>query len=235
MTIPRELHLPSPAPGVAQRQQVDYLEPAPSLVRRELLGQMSKSDSQTHWLERISTDNGRSWSSATPLEGVVRETPEGGIVHYPPAIHHHPHTARTYRFSMMRQWPGLPCFTYTHRNKHAHPLVDHTFVTEGDAAPVLLRYEQGADYNPDQPFDPAYTDHNIAYRGVGVDFGPDGSVWHPVVCNRPGQAIGQAGLVLFRLDPKAECCAHPTASRSTLMSPGAACWSLTWPGCKTVG
>lgn len=201
MTVVRELYLPSPGKGIAQRSKIEYAFAGDSLVRRELLSQMSKSDSQTDWYERISDDNGRSWSDPTPIANMVRDTPEGGIVTFPALTMHHPHTKKSHHFSMIRQWPGLPCYTYTHSKGHAHPLVDHTLVTVDGGKPVTLKYEDGDSFDPGNPFNEDFLHSNIAYHGVGyAASATDGSAWFPVVCNRPGQAIGQAGVVLFRLD-----------------------------------
>ena len=57
---------------------------------------------------------------------------------------------------------------------------DHVFVSEDDGPSRLLRYEAGADYDPQEPFRPEFLDHNQAYLGNAPAFAPDGTVYFPV-------------------------------------------------------
>lgn len=206
--VHRELYYPSPGPGVAQWLRPAYADTG--LARAEILTTSSSSDAYVGWEIRHSPDNGRTWSAPQPIEGVVQDTPAGGIVTYPAAAHFDPASGRGHRFFMVRQWPGLPCYSYNWGGgEHAHPCVDHVFVSEDDGPPMLLRYEDGADYDPENPFDPAYLQANRGYYGSAPTFGDDGTVYFPI----SGAGESQDGVVLFRRDP-ADGQWHPSNCRS---------------------
>lgn len=193
--VNRQLYYSSPGRGVASWLSVAYR--GAGLTRVETLTTSTKSDAYRNWQRRQSEDNGRTWSPAQPLDGVVRETKAGGIVEYPSSEIYDPVAKRTYRFSMVRQWPGLPCYTFDWKSGR-HPMVEHVFVSENDGPPRLLRYEDGADYDPAQPFDPAYLNANKAYLGGNPpSFAPDGTVYLPVCLTTPERT----GVILFRRDP----------------------------------
>lgn len=212
--VSRQLYNSSPGRGVASWLSVAYR--GAGLTRVETLTTSAKSDAYRNWQRRQSEDNGRTWSPPQPLDGVVRETKAGGIVEYPSSEIYDPVTKRSYRFFMMRQWPGSPCYTYDRK-----AWVDHVFVAEEDGPPRLLRYENGADYDPANPFDPAYLHANKAYFGNAPAFAPDGTVYFPVAT--PG------GVILFRRDktsgewrPSNRCPISPTLSSRGLLEPEAA-------------
>jgi len=194
----REPVLPAPGPGKAQWLNVAYAE-ARGLTL-EGIGRISgTSDAYYDWTRRVSVDNGLTWSAPELIPDVVRETPDGGVVDYPSSPHFDPGSGRAYRFVMRRQWPGNKAYTYNWET-HRHPLVDHVFVCEENGPPQLLRYEDGADFNPAAPFDPAFLNANQAYLGNSPAFAPDGTVYFPVTCEQSGTVPGQAGMVLFRRD-----------------------------------
>lgn len=222
----RELYYASPGPGVAQ-----WLTPAyagSGLARAEILTTSSESDAYRGWVRRASPDDGRSWGALQPIPDVVRETREGGIVVYPSHPWREPASGRSYRFFMQRQWPGAPCYTYQWKN-HQHAMRDHVFVSENDGPARLLRYEPGADYRPDQPFDPAFLNANVAYFGNAPAAVGDGTVLYPVCIARPEGAIGTGGVCLFRRDPASGdwhasnvCPIDPAWSSRGLLEPEAA-------------
>lgn len=191
--VSREPYFPPPGPGVACWLNASYA--GPGLERVETLSQSTQSDAYRNWRRRQSEDNGKTWSPPKPIDGVVRETDDGGIVEYPSSPIFDPQEKHSYRFFMVRQWPGLPCYTYD--AKHGRPpFVDHVLVSEDGGPPRLLRYEDGADWNPQRPFDPAYLQANKAYMGNAPAFAPDGAAYYPVCV--PAQ--GSAGVILFRRD-----------------------------------
>ncbi|MBI3987556.1 MAG: exo-alpha-sialidase [Lentisphaerae bacterium] len=213
--VNRQLYYSSPGRGVASWLSVWYA--GAGLTRVENLRTSAQSDAYRNWQRRQSEDNGRTWSPPQPLDGVVQETKAGGIVEYPSHPIYDPVTKRSYRFFMVRQWPGLPCYTYD--SKHAW--VDHVFVSEDGGPPRLLRYEDGADLSPANPFDPAYLHANKAYFGNAPAFAPDGTVYFPVAT--------RAGVILFRRDqasgewrPSNGCPISPDLSSRGLIEPEAA-------------
>lgn len=210
----RELHCPSPGPGVAL-----WLNPAyaanTGLVREEILTRSSRSDAYVDWQRRRSEDNGRTWSEPEPIKDVVRDTAAGGIVVYASHAYHDPASGRGYRFNMMRQWPGQRVYSGAY--------VDHVFVSEDEGPLRLLRYEPGADYNPDEPFEREFLDHNHAYCGNAPAFAPDGTVYFPVCI------IRDRSVVLMRRDaasgqwrPSNPCAIASHLSSRGLLEPEAA-------------
>ena len=66
--------------------------------------------------------------------------------------------------------------------------VDHSLMVvqkDGSEEPSieLIKYEEGADYNPDRWRDPAYTDHNRAYMGNAVDVLENGEIIFPIAAD----------------------------------------------------
>ncbi|MBI2441924.1 MAG: exo-alpha-sialidase [Lentisphaerae bacterium] len=218
----RELYYPAPGPGVAI-----WLTPAyvgQGLTRAELISASAADDAYVDWQHRQSADNGRTWSSPKLLPGVVQETPAGGIVIYPSHPIYDPRSGRSYRFNMMRQWPGQPCYTYNFATGK-HRCFDHVFVTENDGPMRLLRYEEGADYQPDNPFDPTYLHTNQAYFGNAPAFGANGTIYYPICL----VGHGKDGVYLFRREPASgewvpsnRCGISPELSSRGLLEPEAA-------------
>ncbi len=193
----REPYLPAAGEDRAQWCHVSYVDGA--RTRREVLRTSGTSDAYQDWQERRSADNGRTWSAPVPLADVVRQHRDGGIVTFPNGHHFDPVLGIAYEKIMRRLWPGLPVFTFSWRD-HQHPFNDHAFVRE-NGREVLLRYEDGPEFDPDDPFAPAFSRANRAYQGVGIAFAADGTAYHPLVCQPAGRTHTTGGVVLMRRDP----------------------------------
>ena len=202
--LERELYLPAAGPDAARWCAVHYLDAGGT--REEILRVSSASDTYLDWEARRSADNGRTWSHPEPIPGVVQRLPGGGLVTYPGGCDVDPHSGIRYTGRMRRLWPGNEPFTFVWKD-HAHPCTDHCFVVEhhpdGSVVERLLRFEDGPDWDVDNPFEPAFAACNQAYFGNGFAFGVDGSVYLPLVCRvaEPGPGMDPAGLVLMRRDP----------------------------------
>ena len=66
--------------------------------------------------------------------------------------------------------------------------VDHSLLAvrqdgSDQRAVELINYEEGADYDPDHWRDPAYTDHNRAYLGCGVEVLDNGEILFPIAAD----------------------------------------------------
>lgn len=201
--LARERYLPPASLDSALWCTVSYVDG--DLTREEIHRASSASDAYLSWQRRTSADNGRTWSPLEPLEEVVRRLPGGGMVTYPCGTEFEPVLGLRYDRRMRRLWPGKEPYTYEW-GTHEHPFNDHTFVVEvaadGTVTEKLLRYEDGPDWDPANPFDPGFCQSNRAYLGVSFAFAPDGTVYYPVVCHpqdRPGHNEG--GVVLMRRDP----------------------------------
>ena len=201
--LPRETHLPPAGPDSALWCTVSYTDGA--LTREEIHRASSASDAYLAWERRTSPDNGRTWSPLTALEDVVQRLPGGGLVTYPGGTQFEPVLGRRYDRRMRRLWPGQEPYTYEW-GTHEHPFNDHTFVVEtgadGISTEKLLRYEDGPDWDPTDPFDADFCQTNRAYLGVSLAFAPDGTVYYPVVCHpRQRPSHNEGGVVLMRRDP----------------------------------
>jgi len=201
--LPRREYLPPLAPDTAQFCTISYVDG--DLTREELRRAASSSDAYHQWQRRTSADNGRTWSDLEPLPDVVQRLPGGGLVTYPCGTEYEPVLAIRYDRRMRRLWPGMEPYTYKWSG-HQHPFNDHTFAVEtaadGAVTEKLLRYEDGPDWNPADPFDEEFCRTNRAYGGVSFAFAPDGTVYYPLVCQpRDGGSHTTGGVVLMRRDP----------------------------------
>ena len=197
--LPRELYLPPAGDDKAQWMTICYIDGA--LTREEVHSTSGESDAYFGFVRRISTDNGRTWSTPQPIPNVTQQLPDGGMADYPGNTIFDPALGIAYQKRMLRTWPGMKLYTYNWSD-HEHPYSDHTFVVE-NGVDRLMRYEDGPDYDPERPFDPAFTVTNRAYYGVGMALGSDGAAYFPIVCFKPGAefSYNRAGLVLMRRDP----------------------------------
>lgn len=199
--LPREVYLPAAGENTAQWCSVSLMDG--NGTREEIHRTSGESDAYHDFMRRVSTDNGRTWSDVTVMEGVTRQLPEGGIVTYPGGHHYDRVLGVAYEKRMRRIWPGMKIYTFNWGGK-GHPFNDHTFIAENGETEKLLRYEDGPEFDAGNPFDPSFCRTNRAYFGVGMAFGRDGSAYHPIVCHTdPGpESFTTGGLVLMRRDPQ---------------------------------
>lgn len=169
------------------------------LEREEIHKSSSDSDNYQHWRVRRSPDNGRTWSTEEEIADVNVQLPAGGIVTYPGAPQYDAPSSRQYRISIKRIWPGNPIYTFVWKG-HNHPFYDHVLLGENEGPAHCLRYEEGPDFDPENPFDPAFGASNRAYRGQSVCSNSTGQVFHPMVCYKQGEDyhFTRGGVVLMR-------------------------------------
>lgn len=196
--LPRSEYLPAAGQDLAQWCQVSYTDG--QLTRREVLRTSGASDAYHDWYARLSSDNGRTWSDPEPIPGVVCQLDDGGMVTYPCGHQFEPVLGISYQKMMRRLWPGLEVYTFRWGD-HRHPFNDHTFVQE-NGREVLLRYEEGPDYDPDNPFGERFCRTNRAYHGVGMAFDANGTAYYALVCRPAGRDHSTGGVVLMRRDPQ---------------------------------
>jgi len=169
------------------------------LEREEIHKSSSDSDNYQHWRVRRSPDNGRTWSTEEEIANVNVQWPAGGIVTYPGAPQHDARNNRLFRISMKRIWPGNPIYTFNWKD-HSHPFYDHVLLSENEGPARCLRYEEGPDFDSDNPFEPAFGKSNRAYRGQSICCDQTGKAFHPMVCYHQGKDyhFNRGGLVLMR-------------------------------------
>ena len=201
--LPRTQYLPPAGEDAALWCTVAYIDG--HRTREEIWRMSSKGDTYLDNRRRVSHDNGRTWTDTDSIDGdVIQDLPEGGIVTYPPASQYDTRTGILYRRLMRRIWPGNKPYTFEWKGG-AHPFNDHVFMVEEDGTEQLLRYEDGPDYNPDNPFDPIFCTTNRAYAGQNIAVAEDGTAYFPMVCYRQGEdySFTQGGVVLMRRDVSA--------------------------------
>lgn len=206
--IERSVYIEADAPGTAVlMSSIGYT--GAGLEREEILKNSSASDNYRNWRVRYSNDNGRSWNREAEIGEVNVQSDTGGIVSYPGRPEWDDLGQRLYRVSMKRIWPEDPIYTFSWKD-HKHPFHDHVLLSEDDGALQCLRYEEGPDFDPENPFDPTFGAANRAYRGQSICFDASGHAFHPMVCYRRGDAysFNEGGLVLMRRDEKGEW--HPS-------------------------
>jgi hypothetical protein len=201
--LPRELYMPPAGKDLCQMCCVSYA--GGDLTREEILCTETegRSDAPTDHLRRVSHDNGRTWSTPLSIEDTVnRQLDGGGIADSCGAGMFDPRLGILYQVRLRRIWPGMKLYTYNWAN-HEHSFNDHTFIVENHSVEKMLRYEDGPDYDPDRPFDPAFCNANRAYPGTSIAFARDGSAYYGIVCYRQGKeySFNRGGVRLMRRDP----------------------------------
>lgn len=209
--IERSVYVEADAPGTAVLMGgIGYT--GAGLQREEILKNSSESDNYQNWRVRYSDDNGRTWNREAEIDEVNVQLDAGGIVSYPGRPEWDALGQRLYRVSMKRIWPGNPIYTFSWKD-HKHPFHDHVLLSEDDGPLQCLRYEEGPDFDPEHPFDPAFGAANRAYRGQSICFDDEGGAFHPMVCYRRGDAysFNEGGVVLMRRDESGAW--HPSNMR----------------------
>jgi hypothetical protein len=221
--LKRDIYMPLGGHGQCTSVGVTYV--GGGLVREETWCLLDEDDAPKQPLRRRSPDNGRTWEFPIALsEETAFDRPDGGVLHHPSKVWD-PAADRTLVFDMIREWPGVPLYTMNWQTME-HPFVDHCFVDSGEG-PVLMRYEDGDDRDPDSPFKRGYLDANRAYYGNPLLL-PDGRGFFPMVCYRQakGYSFNAGGLVLMRREsvdapwlPSNQVYIDPAVSSRGLLEP----------------
>lgn len=194
--LPREVYMPlGGAKGQTASVGVSYIDDKGT--REEFWCLLDEDDAPKQPLIRRSHDNGKTWTFPVAV-GDKRnlQLPGGGFLEHRSPFYD-PGTRSTVEMVMLRQWPGLPIHTMNWETME-HPFVDHCLIAE-DGKEIQMRYEDGAIYDPDNPFDPDYLNTNRSYHGY-PEFLPDGRAFYPMICYRQGKSysFNAGGLVLMR-------------------------------------
>jgi hypothetical protein len=226
--LPRETYLPPAGRDTALWCSVSYIDG--KLTREELWKTSGESDAYLGNRRRVSADNGRTWSAPVSIEAeVVQDLPGGGMVTYPGGSHLDRRTGIRFERRLRRMWPGRKAYDFDWAGGN-HPFNDHVFVVE-DGHEQLLGYEEGPDFEPDDPFAAGFRDRNRAYPGQSFAFAPgqDPTVYYPMVCYGEGSAPPRAGgVVLMRREadgrwlPSTQRYLDPALTSRGLLEPDAA-------------
>jgi hypothetical protein len=181
VTVTKQLYRQHTQAREAPLASVAYVGSA--LQRREVQAEESQSDVGSNVRARWSNDNGRTWTAFTSLQpsnnvdygGVTVWEGEGPSVYDP--------CAGVLVQAWLRQIVvgGLyHCFTYSRYSRD----LGHTW-----SRPQPLRYEGGAEFDPQDPQSAKFLDHNEGYFGNNLLVRKDGTLAHVLAhCNAPGDA-----------------------------------------------
>lgn len=220
--VERSLYMPYPAEGHSYWVALGYSGPQ-GLDRYEIRTLQIQDDVYQDAMIRSSADNGRTWSSFVPYtERRLRH--KQGWAREPYIMHwcYDPAAKRMVRTILMRTHQGDPTAA------GIKTYYDHTlWQTSADNgrtwdAPRLLRYEAGAEYDPERFDDDAFLQHNQAYSGYTLIPLTDGriatAICLPVTLpNEQGQSekVTGAACCMGRWNPAAQTydwtCASPVA------------------------
>ncbi|MBN1350904.1 exo-alpha-sialidase [candidate division KSB1 bacterium] len=197
--LSRKLYLPPAGENEARWCTVSYIDD--KLTRLEVHRTSGESDTYLNYAQRVSHDNGKTWTPLSPIEGVTRQLPEGGLVTYPGRYFYDPGLKILYQLRMRRFWPGNDVYTFNWGGEHA--FVNQVFVLE-NSVEKQLRYEAGPEYEPENPFAHEFLERNRAYFGTNIAIARDGTAFLPMVCYKHGDeySLNRGGVVLMRRDPE---------------------------------
>ncbi|MBN1590926.1 MAG: exo-alpha-sialidase [Pirellulales bacterium] len=179
-TVKRELCQSHPKPRVAVFVSQRYVGPAGQL--EETVSFMAKSDTPYKPKRRRSSDNGRTWSVFEPIPEIVTHVNGTRICWTPLPMIYDPSSK-----ALVAVW--------LRQTKHKGTYYNHCFIrlsrdfghTWGE--PQLLHYEEGADFDPKDPFNPDFLNHNVAYFPTNLYLRRDGSLLLSLsCCNVPDDA-----------------------------------------------
>jgi hypothetical protein len=183
-------------PKAAALVSVQYV--GPGLQRREVHANEVASDVGGDIRARWSEDNGRTWSAFAPMQPSNNVTYAGVTVWEGECCNAFDATSGLLVQLWLRQIEvkGIyHCFTYVRTSTDA----GRTWST-----PEPLRYEDGDQFDPAAPLDPAFLNHNEGYPGNSILRLADGSLVVALAhANAPGdpkndQRPWRMGSVLFR-------------------------------------
>jgi len=181
--VTAEIYRPARNDNVTENYSRRYLD-RDGLRMVEHMSTMSKSDFNDTTVRRFSEDNGRTWSDWEQVEdvsddsrnqGVHQLTHTGGASVWNP-VHRHTVSFRGNRIwkdgseaAKQRYWSG---------DSGAMPI--HSFITvadeNGEVYTELVKYQDGADFDPDNWLDPDFFYRNVCFAFGNVEVASDGDI-----------------------------------------------------------
>ncbi|MHB8952219.1 MAG: sialidase family protein [Pirellulaceae bacterium] len=195
VTVQKQLYRQHVRPREAPLASVTYV--GPNLERRETQAEEVESDVGANVRARWSPDNGRTWTEFVPVQPSNNVDYAGVTVWEGEGTSIYDATAGVLLQSWLRQIvvDGLyHCFTYSRYSRD----LGRTW-----SQPQPLRYEAGVPFDPRDPKNPSFLDHNESYPGNNLLVRADGTIAFVVAhANAPGdprnnQRPWRMGSVLF--------------------------------------
>lgn len=160
VSVRKELYRKHPRPQAAARASRNYV--GPNLELREVQSLEILDDVGEDFSARWSTDNGRTWSTPEPLQASNNVDYRGVTVWEGGTAATYDPTSRRLVQIWLRQikHAGLyHCFSYWRTS---------TDLGRTWSEPVLLRYENGDEFDPRNPLNESFLNHNEGYPGNNV-------------------------------------------------------------------
>ena len=188
-TVQQELYAKAPDERTAEIRSQRYVN-GTGLKRVEHRSLQRESDWSNADFERFSEDNGRTWGEWQDVHARSFETRGGDEINtYDGAETYNPRLGHFVSLGMRR------VFFDGHTKAYERfwgcgeaSFVDHSLIVvrqDGSdmRASELVKYEDGADYDPENWRDPAYINHNRAYFGCGVEVLDSGDILFAICAN----------------------------------------------------
>ncbi|HBN85118.1 MAG TPA: hypothetical protein DDZ89_14890 [Clostridiales bacterium] len=185
-SVKREVFEKSPGKNKAPSHSFAYLGQGFTKIHKRCVAY--EGDYTNEAYERISPDNGHTWSSWKDVyanlikkkeQGEVLwvETPVTGTYN---KVHDH-----YVSLNMQRLFPHGHHEDYRLLWSGVKGTIDHTYLDISKDlktwnTPQLVKYENGANYDEDNWLDPEYTDKNLAYLGCNLEIDSNGDILFPI-------------------------------------------------------
>lgn len=188
-TVRPELYVKAPDERTGENRSQRYVD-GTGLRRVEHRSLQRESDWSNADFERHSEDNGRTWGEWQDVHRRGCETKgDDEINTYDGGEAYNPRYGHFVSLGMRRIFFGGHKKAYERFwGRGEAGFVDHSLLAvrrdgSDTRAVDLVKYEAGADYDPENWRDPAYTDHNRAYFGCGVEVLDSGEILFTICAN----------------------------------------------------
>lgn len=182
ITVRKELYVKAPDQHTSEGRSQQYVHHS-GLKRVEYRHLQKESDFKSGTFERFSDDNGKTWGEWKDVYGRSYETKgeDEILTSYNTEVWNPVH-GHYVSVGFQRIFFGGHTIAYKRFwSKAEAGFVDHCLLsvrrtTDDERALQLVRYEDGADYDPDNWNNPAYFNNNRGIRGTGVDVLENGEI-----------------------------------------------------------
>lgn len=225
-TVRREVYISSPEPGAAtSAKRVTYV--GNGLRRREFLMTTRRSDISDTIKVRFSEDNGRTWSEPEALAATEELEQNGNhLVELVNATKYDPVAKKTVEFIYQAIYLGeVEALMNRNLAGQGKKLYHHAFYRVSDdhghrwSERKLLKFEPGADFNPQNWADPNFLEHNEVCGTYEAYVLADGRLAYPAVVYVPYREDEEDRRVCGKL---------PWYDSQPGFVAGAACFFGTW-------
>ncbi len=182
ISVRKELYAPAPDERTSEHRSQHYVN-GTGLQRVEHRSLQRESDWSNADFERFSADNGRTWGEWQDVGRQITEKKgEDEVNTYPGEETYNRHHGHFVSLGMRRVFFGGHTRAYEVFWKRGEAsFVDHCLLTvrqdgRDERRTELIKYEDGADYDPADWRNPAYADHNHAYFGSAVEVLDNGDI-----------------------------------------------------------